>query len=71
LKSLTVRTAYQTPEGIETLRRVLTCYSWKNPDVGYCQGLNLCAGPLSRSTALMACRSIVSAFLMCAGPELT
>jgi len=48
-RSLPEYQAFQTPEGIEALRRVLTAFSWLQPDVGYCQGLNL----------------IVSAFLMC------
>lgn len=48
-RSLPEYPAFQTPEGIEALRRVLTAFSWLQPDVGYCQGLNL----------------IVSAFLMC------
>lgn len=48
-RSLPEYAAFQSSAGIEALRRVLTAYSWQNPDVGYCQGLNL----------------IVSAFLMC------
>ncbi|MEE6515182.1 hypothetical protein FKM82_023721 [Ascaphus truei] len=32
--------ASPTSEGIQKLRNVLLAYSWRNPDIGYCQGLN-------------------------------
>lgn len=37
--------ASPTSEGVQKLRNVLLAFSWRNPDIGYCQGLNRWALP--------------------------
>ncbi|XP_063169977.1 TBC1 domain family member 2B [Candoia aspera] len=32
--------SFPASEGIQKLRNILLAFSWRNPDIGYCQGLN-------------------------------
>ncbi|TFK61250.1 TBC-domain-containing protein [Pluteus cervinus] len=45
-RSLPEYAGYQHEDGINSLRRVLQAYSFKNPELGYCQAMNILAAAI-------------------------
>ncbi|XP_021403021.2 TBC1 domain family member 2B isoform X4 [Lonchura striata] len=71
LRTLPNNKHYSSPtsEGIQKLRNVLLAFSWRNPDIGYCQGLNRLVAIallyLEQEDAFWCLVTIVEVFMPC------
>ncbi|XP_076026582.1 TBC1 domain family member 2B [Genypterus blacodes] len=71
LRTLPNNKHYSSPsaDGIQKLRNVLLAFSWRNPDIGYCQGLNRLAAIallyLDQEEAFWCLIAIVEVFMPC------
>lgn len=65
LRTLPNNKHYSSPsaDGIQKLRNVLLAFSWRNPDIGYCQGLNRYSNSCSFCPAGV-CLAAVSSFVL-------
>ncbi|XP_028814503.1 TBC1 domain family member 2B [Denticeps clupeoides] len=69
LRTLPNNKHYSSPssDGIQKLRNVLLAFSWRNPDIGYCQGLNRLAAIallyLEEEDAFWCLTAIVEVFM--------
>ncbi|XP_041853450.1 TBC1 domain family member 2B isoform X2 [Melanotaenia boesemani] len=69
LRTLPNNKHYASPGagGVQKLRNVLLAFSWRNPDIGYCQGLNRLAAIallyLEQEDAFWALTAIVEVFM--------
>lgn len=69
LRTLPNNKHYSSPtsEGVQKLRSVLLAFSWRNPDIGYCQGLNRLAAVallyLEQEDAFWCLVAIVEVFM--------
>ncbi len=67
LRTLPNNKHYASPSagGIQKLRNVLLAFSWRNPDIGYCQGLNRYRkGSGFSPSALFSCLVIINCYCM-------